>query len=263
MYPYFDFQGVTFYSLWLGIVISAIVFLAHVWFAAKRERLHFSKFFFWLPTLIISLYILGKWAGLYFDAGILFPFRSLTTIKALLSPYGFNFHFVGLALGGLFARRKFFKKIYLKSELYKWVDVFFFSMMAACIPLGFFLLLGDTFIGKATDGWYGIVALLNDSAWTNFGRVFPLGIVVSSVSVLLYAGLYLCKYVVWPQDHKVRWYMGFALFFAACACIFLAEHYTRHLVLSVGSYTFDIKNYVALLISWLFFRKFISTFKKK
>ena len=84
-------------------------------------------------------------------------------------------------LGAAFSWRRFFKKIFMKTERYKWVDVMFYSFSAAMIPLGLFLMLGDTFIGKPTDAWFGVVALLNDSAWTNFGRVLPLGIFVSII----------------------------------------------------------------------------------
>jgi len=44
-------------------------------------------------------------------------------------------------IGAIFAWRRFFKKIYLKSEVYKWVDVLFFATAAALVPLGFFLLM--------------------------------------------------------------------------------------------------------------------------
>ena len=56
----------------------------------------------------------------------------------------------------------------MKSEQNKRINVFFFAYAAALIPLGFFLRLGDNFVGQATDGWYGVMALLNDSALTNY-----------------------------------------------------------------------------------------------
>lgn len=263
MYPSFDFHGVVFYSLWLGIIISALVFLAHMYYGAKMQRLHFSKFFYWLPTGILSIYFIWKWAWLYFDDGILFPMRSLTVLKAFISPYWFNFHFVGIVIGWAFAWRRFFKKVYLKSEIYKWVDVAFFSFAAACVPLWLALLLGDTFIGNATASWYGVSALKNSSEWINFGRVFPLGLLVTTMWILLYTVVFVCKNILRPRATRNRWYLGFSLFFLWCAILFLAEHYTRHIVMSIGSVIFDIKNYVALCISAIFLRKFISTPKKQ
>ncbi|MEI7478386.1 MAG: hypothetical protein WCJ81_08135 [bacterium] len=38
-----------------------------------------------------------------------------------------------------------------------------------------------------------MIALLNDSARTNFGRVFPLGIIVSIIGFVSYGAVVLCK----------------------------------------------------------------------
>src|SRR5574344_1359293 len=131
--------------------------------------------------------------GLLFDQGIWFPFGSWKTFLSLLSPYGYHFHFIGLVIGAAYAWRRFFKKIYMKSEAHKWVNVFFFAFAAALIPLGLFLLLGDTFVGKPTDSRFGVMALLNDSALTNYGHVLPLGVILSAIAFLTYIIIFFCK----------------------------------------------------------------------
>ncbi len=261
MYPYFIVQWHKIYAVGIGIVVSAFIFVWTARYFAKKYKLHFSKLFFWLPTLLIASYLLGNWAGLALEKWIWFPLRSFATLWALLSPYGYHFHFIGLIVWAIFAWRKFFKNIFMKTEYYKWIDVFFYSFAAALIPLGLFLLLWDTFIGKTTDAWYGVVALLNDSARTNFGRVVPLWILVSILGFLTYIGVWLAH--KFSQKNKVWWYLGFAVLFFGLNLIFIWEHYARHLVLQIWELTLDIKNYISLFLSLYFFVQFLHTPKKR
>jgi hypothetical protein len=127
--------------------------------------------------------------------------------------------------------------------------------------MGLFLLLWDTFIGKPTDSRYGVVALLNDSAWTNFGRVFPSGIIVSIIGFVSYGAMILCKRFV--KTERVRWYLGFAIIFFGYTALFLWQHYVRHGVMQLGWYTFDIKNYIAFFVALLFLLSFLRTSKRK
>lgn len=261
MYPYFIVQGHKIYAVWIGIVISAFVFVWIARYFAKKYKLQFSKLFFWLPTLLIASYLLWNWAWLALDNGIWFPLRSFATLGAWLSPYWYHFHFVWLILWAAFAWRKFFKHIFMKTEEYKWVDLFFFSFAASLVPLGLFLLLWDTFVGKTTDAWYGVVALLNDSEWINFGRVVPLGIIVSIVWFLSYIGIWLAQRFV--KTPKIWWYLWFACIFFALHIIFLGQHYPRHWVLQIASYTLDIKNYIALALAVYFLMQFLRSPKKR
>ncbi len=261
MYPYFIVQGHKIYAVWIGIVISALVFVGIARYFAKKYKLQFSKLFFWLPTLLISCYLLGNWAWLALDSDVWFPLRSLSTIGTLLSPYGYHFHFVGLILWAAFAWRRFFKRIFMKTESNKWIDVFFFSFAAALVPLWLFLLLWDTFVGKTTDAWYGVIALLNDSVWTNFWRVVPLGIIVSIIWFISYVGVWLAQR--FSTKPRVWWYLGFAVIFAALNIVFLAQNYPRHGVLQLGTYTLDIKNYIAIFLAIYFFMQFLRSPKKK
>ena len=261
MYPYFTLRDHKLYSVGIGIVISAFVFLVTAWYHAKVQKVQFSKLFFWLPTLLIATYLLGNWAWLWFESGVWFPLKSLKTLGAWLSPYWYNFHFVGLILWAIFAWRKFFKKIFMRTEKSKWVDVFFFSFAAALIPMGLFLLLWDTFIWKATDSWIWVVALLNDSKWTNFWRVLPLWIFVSIIGFLSYGVIVLAKRFIKTQ--KVRWYLWFSMIFFWYALLFLWEYYPRHWVVQFLWYTWDIKNYIALLLAIYFFIVFMRSPKKR
>lgn len=261
MYPYFIIHWYKIYAVWVWIVVSAILAIFVTWFFVKRYKLQFGKFFYRLPTLIIFTYLLGNWAGLLFDQGIRFPFGSWKAFLSLLSPYWYDFHFVGLVAGAAYARHRFFKKIYMKSEENKWINVFFFAFTAALIPLWLFLLLGDTFVGKATDSWYGVMALLNDSALTNYWYVLPLGIMLSAIAFLTYIIIFFCKKFFSQQ--KVWWYLGFSILFFLFNILFIGEIYVRHAPLSIWWFTFDIKNYVTTFIAICFFVRFRRSSKIK
>lgn len=261
MYPYFTLRWHTLYSVGIWIVISAFVFLAVAWYHAKKLKVQFSKLFFWIPTLLIACYLFGNWAGMWFEDWVRFPLRSFRTLRARLSPYWYNFHFVGLMLWAVFAWRRFFKKIFMKTEREKRIEVFFYAFAASLIPLWLFLLLWDTFIGKPTDAWFGVVALLNDSAWTNFGRVLPIGIFVSIIGFVSYGVILMCNKLLSYQ--KVWWYLGFSMIFFGLVIVFLWQNYPRHWVIWFLWFTRDIKNYLSLGIAIYFFVQFMRTQKRK
>ncbi len=261
MYPYFTLRWHKLFAVGIWIVISVFVFIFVAWYHAKKQKIQFTKLFFWLPTLLISTYLLWKWAGLAFEADIWFPLRSFKTLGSWLSPYGYNFHFIGVALGGAFAWRKFYKKIFLKTEKYKWVDVMFYALSASLIPLGLFLLLGDNFMWKPTEARYWVSALLNDSAWTQYGSVIPIWIFVSIIWFISYwIVLILSRFSDRP---KVWWYLWFSMIFLWMCLVFLLQFYARRGVVQFLGFTRDIKNYLALLLALVFFFQFMRTIKKR
>ena len=261
MYPYFTLRWHKLYAVGIWIVISAFIFLIVAWFHSKKQKVPFTKLFFWLPTLLISCYLLGNRAWLAFESWIWFPLKSFRTIRAWLSPYWYNFHFIWLMLGALFARRRFFKKIFMRTERYKWVDIFFYSFSAALIPLWLFLLLWDSFMGKPTDAWFWVVALLNDSQRTNFWRVLPLWIFISIIWFVSYWIVLLCNRLV--KKPKIRWYLWFSIIFFWLAIVFLWQSYPRHWVIQILGYTRDIKNYISVLIWIYFFVQFMRNPRRK
>jgi len=108
-------------------------------------------------------------------------------MKALLSPYGYKFHFVGIIIGIVRAIRRFFKKLVVGSEKLKRIDLFFFSTSFALVPMGVFFVLGDTIIGKpAPFSSLGVSDLTPEgsSELSKFGKVFPVGIFLSIISLL-------------------------------------------------------------------------------
>lgn len=176
MYPFLTLWGVKIYMTGLGIVVGLFTFLIAAWVLCRKYKLNFRKLFYWFPTLLITTYLLGSYTYLLIEKGIWFPLSSLANLKALLSPYGYKFHFVGILLGIVWAVRRFFKKLIVGSEKMKWIDLFFFSTTVALIPMGIFFVLGDTIIGKpAPFSSIGVSDLTSGgvSELSKFGKVFP------------------------------------------------------------------------------------------
>ncbi len=59
----------------------------------------------------------------------------------LMTPYGYKFHFVGIAIGGAVSIWYFLKNIARIENRKLYIDVLFFAVAASTIPLGLFLLL--------------------------------------------------------------------------------------------------------------------------
>lgn len=95
------------------------------------------------------MYLLGSYIDFVLQGNII-PITS-NQLLGLITPYGYKFHFVGIAIGAALSIRYFLKNIARIENRKLYIDVLFFGVSAAMIPLGFFLLLGDDFIGKGTS----------------------------------------------------------------------------------------------------------------
>jgi hypothetical protein len=196
------------------------------------------------------------------DKGIWFPFSSLTNLKELLSPYGYKFHFVGILLGIVWAMRRFFKKLVVGSEKLKRIDVFFFATSIALIPMGVFFVLGDNIIWKPapfSSLWVGDLTSTWVSELSKYGKVFPVGIFLSLISMLSLGLTFAWKSIT--KKHG-RWFIGFAILLVLMNIVFAYQQYTRHGVLSILGLSLDIKNFVALFVAIVCFIVGIRTLKK-
>lgn len=248
MFPFITLRGVKIYMTGLGIVFGLVTFLIAAWVLCRKYRLDFRKLFYRFPTLLIITYLLGSYSYLLIEKGVWFPLSSFTNFKSLLSPYGYKFHFVGILLGIVRSLRKFFKKIVVGSEKGKWMDLFFFSTSVALIPMGVFFTLGDTVIGKpAPFSGLGVTDLTPEgsSALSKYGKVFPVGVFLSLVS-LLSLGITFAAKSLWKKEG--RGYIGFAILLLLINIVFSYQQYTRHGVVPFLGMSLDIKNFVALAV---------------
>lgn len=225
---------------WIGIILSFLVFLAIALYLTKRYHQNFWKLFYWLPLLIILTYFLGSYTNFLFDVGV-FPTTG-SELLMLISPYGYKFHFLGIVVGMFISMMIFLANIKRTENKKVWSDILFFSITLSLVPLWLFLLMGDNFIGNATNSWLGIKSLHSDSQRNKFSSVYPIGLFVSLWSLLVVLGIKIIK------KNFGYGMLGFAWLLFVLSIIFMFQQYSRHVVFSLWNITFDIKQYIAWLI---------------
>jgi hypothetical protein len=194
---------------------------------------------------------LGSYVNFIFDFGLV-PTNG-TELMALLSPDWYRFHFVGTLLWIYIAIVMFLKKIVRIENKKVWSDILFFSLALALVPLWIFLLMGDNFIGLSTTSWLGIKSLHSDSHWNKFTLVYPIGIFLSVWA------LFISIFIKTLKKKRFGYGMlGFSLILLFISILLMFQQYSRHIVFSMGSVMFDIKQYswiLVALVSYLTFRK--------
>jgi len=253
MFPYLMAWDMKVYMTWIGILISFFSFVIFVLYFCRKYKQNFWKFFNWLPILIFLTYILWAYVQFVFDVA-LFP-RSYEELSILLSPRGFHFHFVGILLGIVISIAIFLKKIKRYENKKVWIDILFFSFALALVPLGFFLLLGDNFIGQTTTWALWVRALQTDSQLNKFSGVLPIGLFLSGASLLVAFVFALRRRYKRKYGYGLWW---FVFLLIAINIIFLFQQYPKHGIVSLGSSTLDIKQHVSFLVVmfciWVYYK---------
>lgn len=246
MYPFINIFGIKLYMTWLAILFGFAVFLFVLYYYSKKYGLDFLKFFYQVPTLIIITYFLGSYSYFISDVGAFFP-KTMQEIVMIVSPYGYKFHFAGILSGIVISFWLFLKDIKSRQERVRRIDALFFAVSAALVPAGFFLLLGDNFIGTVTDRWFGLTALHQESKRAKYWvSLMPLGLFLSLSSLVSFVVIQIIKFL---KKRAGFGYLGFALLLFAFNVILLYQQYPRHFVLWWGGFTFDIKNYITLAVA--------------
>lgn len=227
----------------IGIIVAFITFLIVTIYLTKKNYQNFWKFFYWLPLLSISMYVLGSLTTFFLEKWS-FP-AGITGILKALSPYGYKFHFMGILLGIVISVGIFLKRIVrIENKKVRW-DILFFSFALAIIPLGIFLMLWDNFIGLPTDSFIGIKALHTESQLNKFSGVYPVGLFLS-------LGALISAFIVWilKMTKKKTWFgmLGFAILLFTISITLLFEQYPKYWVISLWNTTLDIKHYSAFLV---------------
>ncbi len=231
---------------WIGIVFAFITFVSVAAYLVKRYHQNFYRLFYRLPILILFTYLIGSYTTFILTTGI-FP-TSWEEFMSILSPYWYNFHFVGMLIWVLISFQVFFKKTKRIENKKIWIDIFFFSFAIAIVPLWIFLLLWDNFIGNTTQWLFSIKALHTDSELNKFNWVYPIGLFLS-------IGVFLLT-IVMQFIRKKRKVFGLGmLWFAALLIVInivlLLQQYPRYGITSIGSLSFDIKQYASFFVIML------------
>lgn len=243
MYPYITLWAAKVYMTWIGIIIAFLTFLVVTLYLTKKTYQNFWKFFYWLPFLTISMYVLWVLTTFMLEKGS--SPSGIDSILGALSPYGYNFHFVWLLIGIIISLFVFFKRIIRIENKKAWIDILFFSFSLAIIPLGIFLMLWDNFIWIPTDSFIGIKGLHMESQLNKFISVYPIGLFLSIWALISAAIVRLLKIT-----KKRKWYgiLWFAILLFFTNIVFLFQQYPRYWVISVWNTLFDIKQYFSFLV---------------
>ncbi len=229
---------------WLWIVLSFLVFIFSVYTLSKRYHYSFKRFFNTLPLLISLIYIMGSYSFLIFEHNTFLPWWE--TIAQIISPYGYNFHYIGLVSWFIVYLILFLKWVKNPTQRRKRIDIFFYSTAFSVIPLGIFLLLGDDFIGITTQSWIGIQAFTDNSKLSKYSKVMPVGLFLSITWVISVVSTRIIK-----RYYKKAGigYLGFAIMFFLVSMVFLFQQYPKHGVAQFFWLTVDIKHYYSRLIT--------------
>lgn len=243
MYPYITRWDAKIYMTGLGLIVSFIIFLIVGGYLTRKTYQNFWKFFYRLPILIITMYVLGALTTSILDRGSL-P-GGIGWFLSTLSPYGYKFHFGGVLVGAAFSVGFFLKKIVRVENRKNRADILFFAFSLSIVPLGIFLMLGDNFIGFPTDSFMGIKSLHFESQLNKFNAVYPIGLFLSIGSLI--TALFI---LVLKRTKKKTGYgmLGFAILIFVINVVLVFQQYPRYGVISMGSLTLDIKQYISFLV---------------
>jgi len=236
----------------LGILIAFFVFVGAIRYYAKKKNLSFMSFFYAIPLLIISCYLLWSYVFFILSQWSLFPTNGQELLM-LFSPYNqdahYTFHYVGVALWFLLFVLIFLKRFPHLVTRRKRIDALFFALVLSLIPLWFFLLLGDDFIGKENMGRLAVYPFHPWSNVVKYGKVYPLWLFVSVVAFL---SLVIVSIIRIFKKRPGSWYIWFAILLLWMSVVFLYQQYSMHGVIKIGEWLrFDIKHYVSWWIAFL------------
>jgi len=243
MFPYIIVWDLKIYMTSIGILVAFVTFLISSIYFCKKYKQNFWTLFQRVPILVGLMYLLSTYFNFVFNTGI-FP-KNYWEFLTWISPYGFPFHFIWLLLGAVISIGLFIKKIKRYENKKVRIDLLFFSITIAIIPLGFFLLLGDDFIGKSTESLLGVKALHPDSQLNKFNAVYPVGILLSILAIIATITMWIIKRVKKTYGLGMRW---FILLIIGINIIFFIQQYPKYGIVSIGGLVLDIKHHISFLV---------------
>lgn len=250
MYHYITLGSMKIYMTGLGILCFLIVFLRTIRLQSKKYPLIQAKQFLrYFPYYLIGTYFFSTYVRYLIKDFVIIPLNR-EQLLLYISPYEYTFHFVGIVVWMLVCGWHFFRTIPDLEQKKQRRQTFFHAITLGLIPLWIFLLLGDDFIGKSTDGYFFVSAIRPDSQVAIYEKVFPLW------TVLSIGGL--CLHIISNIINKKHEDKDYTFTLFCILCIFLAflllfQQYPKHLVSRVWPFIFDIKQYLLLLIAVWFF----------
>lgn len=97
MYPFINLGDTKIYMTGLGILIAAVTFLLVAAYRCRKYNLVYRRIFYRSPIAIIVMYVLGSYLDFVLQGNVV-P-TNADELLLLITPYGYKFHFVGIAIG--------------------------------------------------------------------------------------------------------------------------------------------------------------------
>ncbi|MDD2916327.1 MAG: prolipoprotein diacylglyceryl transferase [Candidatus Gracilibacteria bacterium] len=218
MYPQIEILGVTIFTFGLALSISFILFFFMLYKLSEKFGINANFFlgnalWFFLSMFIFSrlFYIMAEWRD--------FQFLWSQGILKFLLMSDYNFSLMGGILGFMIILLIQLKRFKISTR--KYIDAIVLSFLFASI-IGFIgAFFGGQIYGRPTDSFVGISATSDMSNTPYTSPMFPLALLYSTVSFVLFFCLYLVR-----KFTKIEGLIGYIgiLFFSII--LFSAEFYS-------------------------------------
>ena len=245
MYPYIEVFGIQISMMVVGSIIAFVVFLVTAWILSKRNHQDFLKLFYRLPGWIILSYIFWRYTAFALETWTYIP-SSFSNLLTILSPQNFNFHFVGLLLASWISLCIFFSGIKRTENKKIWADIIFLSIANALIIFWIFITLWDSMIWKPTESIFAIRALTDNSALTKFDGVYPVWLIISFGVLIIHVLVSIFSIILKKNWLWMRWLVWILIVFNIA---FLFQSCPRYGLISILWTSFDVRQYVSLLVA--------------
>lgn len=244
MYPSIELRGINISMMAIGIAISFLIFIITARILTQRNGQDFLKLFYRIPGRIILSYILGRYISFSLETWTYLP-TSFSELLTILSPNNFNIHFVWILLASRICIWSFFSGIKRTENKKIRADILFTSLANAIIILWVFLTLWDTIVWNPTESIFAVRALTDESALTKFDWVYPVGLFISCGVLAIHILISIPRIIFKKNWLGMRWLIGILI---VLNIAFFFQSYPRHWVVSIFSLSFDIKQYISLIV---------------
>jgi hypothetical protein len=260
MYPYIQLWELKLYMTWVWIVLWIICFLILIYHYTRRYWLNFWKFFNRLPLWLILPYLLGSYSYYLIEFKLFFP-TDISQFMMILSPFSYEFNFIGICLWLLISLVLFINSLKIYSEKLKWMDIFFYSFSLSMVPMWLFFLLWDDFIWTRTDSFLAIQSLTENSNLSKYWQVYPYWLFFSFLGIFSFIFTFIIHSITKKYG---SWLLGIAILLFGFNFLFIFQQYTKHLVYGLSNnITIDFQNYFVTILSILCLFYYIYLNKKK
>jgi len=218
MYPQIEFFGITIYVFGLALSIAFILFFFMLHKLSEKFGINANFFlgnilFFFLSIFVFSrlFYIIAEWRDFHFlwNQGLL---------KFLLMS-DYNFSLMGGILGFMIVLFLQLKRFNISSR--KYIDAIVLAFLFSSV-IGFIgAFFGGQIYGQPTDSFVGIAATNDFSNTPYTSPMFPLALLYSIASFILFFCLYLIR-----KFTKIEGFVGYLGILLFSLILFSAEFYS-------------------------------------